>query len=115
MAPEVVWERHSAAADVYSFALLLWTLAYAKRCFGEYKNYMQLVVLMQEDPYATRPPLLPPPCTDADPEAPHTAEMAASGWEEIKTLLQRCWHGDAARRPVMRDVAACLSRCQPVL
>lgn len=116
MAPELVWERHSAAADVYSFALLLWTLAYAKRCFGEYKNYMQLVVIMQEDPYATRPPLLPPPCTDADPEAPHTAEMAAtSGWEEIKTLLQDCWHGDAARRPVMRDVVACLSWCRPVL
>ena len=103
MAPETVWERYSAAADVYSFALLLWSLAYAKKCFGDFKC-MQLVMLMQDNPYTVRPPLSPPPCTDADPEAPHTVEMTANRWEEIKTLLQDCWHGDAARRPVMKDV-----------
>ena len=36
------------------------------------------------------------------------AEVAADRWEEVKTKLQECWHGDAARRPLMKDVASWL-------
>ena len=59
--------------------------------------------------YTLRPPLSPPPGADADPEAPHAAAVAADRWEGIKTKLQDCWHGDAARRPEMKDVAEWLT------
>ena len=110
MAPEALWVQYRPAADVYSFALLLWSLAYAKECFSEYDG-LQVIVLLQGDPhmYTLRPPLSPPPDVDADPEAPHAAAVAANIWEGIKTKLQDCWHGDAARRPVMNDVAEWLT------
>lgn len=111
MAPEVILGPYRPAADVYSFALLLWSLAYAKECFSEYDG-LQIVKLLQGDPhmYTLRPPLSPPPGADADPEAQHAAAVAANRWEGIKTKLQDCWHGDAAQRPAMKDVAEWLAR-----
>ena len=107
MAPEVVWDLYTTAADVYSFALLLWTLAYAERCFSSL-NGLAVMVSLQANP-DMRPPLLPPPRTDEGSDQP-AVEVPADRWREIMTIVQDCWQTDKARRPAMKDVVAWL--CQ---
>ena len=108
MAPETVWEQYTTAGDVYSFALLLWSLAYAQQPYHELRNGLQILFLLNSQPH-TRPPLSPPPRIDGDLEASHSVEVGTDRWEEITAMLQDCWHSDAARRPTMKDVSTWLS------
>ena len=107
MAPETVWEQYSAC-DVYSFALLLWSLAYAQKCYREHRNGLQVLMQLNSQPH-TRPPISPSPRIHGDMEAPHSMEVGTDQWEEITAMLQVCWHSDAARRPPMKEVSTWLS------
>lgn len=89
-APEVLrFGQLSAAADIYSFGILMWQLfvghaAYRKLSHGQ---LMEAVVLRNLRP------LVPP-------------DMAA----DYRLLMERCWASEAAARPSVERVIECL-RC----
>uniref|UniRef100_A0A383VPR0 Protein kinase domain-containing protein n=1 Tax=Tetradesmus obliquus TaxID=3088 RepID=A0A383VPR0_TETOB len=85
-APEVLTTgRMSAAADVYSFGIMMWELFTASSAFkGHFGNVVQRVVAGE------RPPL--------PEEAP----------EEYTLLMTSCWCADPRQRPSFKQVVECL-------
>ena len=92
MAPEVmlrtehqVQVRYNAAADVYSYGLLLWELTHGATAF---RGYDGICVACQLAPGGQRPPLALP------------AEL-----ESLGPLITSCWRQDPAQRPTMAECA----------
>ena len=108
MAPEVMFERFGYASDVYSFALLMWTLAYGRLCFAEY-TAPQVIFFLQSNPATFRPALSAPPALDLST----VAEVPEHIWEPIKELIQECWHAETVCRPMMGEVVGLLHSVAP--
>ena len=108
MAPEVMFERFGYASDVYSFALLMWTLAYGRLCFAEY-TAPQVIFFLQSNPATFRPALSAPPTLDLST----VAEVPEHIWEPIKELIQECWHAETVCRPTMGEVVGLLHSVAP--
>ena len=103
MAPELMFERFEYASDVYSFALLMWTLAYDRLCFAEY-SAPQVIFFVQSNPATFRPALSAPPALDLST----AAEVPKHIWEPLKELIQECWHAETVCRPTMGEVVGLL-------
>ena len=83
MAPEVVDEKYSFSADVYSFGIILWEMISGKRAFSEFTNYFQIN-------YAVKVRHCRPAVEDCD-----LAPVS------LHQLMEECWHQDADARPTM--------------
>lgn len=70
--------RYSVKVDVYSFGLVLWELWERKRPYEELYSRFDIIDAIRA---GRRPPI------------------SASCPPALKSLIQRCWHGQPARRP----------------
>jgi serine/threonine protein kinase len=88
MAPEVVLNMpYSEKADVYSFAILIWTIARNKLPFRDLDraSHKTKVVIQGERP------------------------KLQNGWpEEFSNILEACWKHDMVKRPNFKDIASSL-------
>jgi len=98
MAPEVVLKKpYTEAVDVFSFAVVVWTLSRNKHPYRGYSanDHMARVVQRGERP-----------------------KLEASWPKEFRDLLTQCWHQDSTKRPsfdqVRRTLAAMIGSDAPV-
>jgi serine/threonine protein kinase len=91
MAPEVIAnQRYSLAADVYSYAIVLWEIC------------------ARDTPYRHLSPMLIPVKVLQARERPGLSVIPSSCPEKLKQLMPMCWQHDPARRPTFEQICEIL-------
>ncbi|KAL3138899.1 hypothetical protein ABBQ32_005722 [Trebouxia sp. C0010 RCD-2024] len=97
LAPEVVThQRHSKAADVYSFGIVLWELMTWQLPWDDCNHFQIMMLLTREQ---------------ARPEIPDINTLPGPRWSGVEgfiEIMQACWHQDPDRRPPFESVIASL-------
>ncbi|XP_054432160.1 receptor-interacting serine/threonine-protein kinase 4 [Pteronotus mesoamericanus] len=77
--------------DVYSFAIVIWSVVTQKKPFEDDKNFLHIMMKVSKG----HRPELPPVCR-ARPRA----------CSNLLGLMQRCWHGDPCERPTFQEITS---------
>jgi serine/threonine protein kinase len=86
-APEVIrGEKYNERADVFSFGVIMWQVVTRREPFAG-RNFMGVSLDVLEG----KRPQIPGDCN-----------------EEMRSMLKKCWHGKAAKRPSMEAVVTFL-------
>ncbi|KAH8410443.1 hypothetical protein KR215_006797, partial [Drosophila sulfurigaster] len=99
MAPEVCERSYTEKCDVYSFGITFWEVMSRKKPFYHLAVSAEMAILFQATK-GTRPHL-----DDIRniPNSEHTIE-----------LIERCWNGDAEKRPKMQEIIRNINNLYPI-
>ncbi|XP_060665828.1 mitogen-activated protein kinase kinase kinase 7-like isoform X1 [Drosophila nasuta] len=89
MAPEVCERSYTEKCDVYSFGITFWEVMSRKKPFYHLETH-RTVYVKKKTAEDDRPPI------DDIRNIPKS--------EQIIELIERCWNGDAYKRPTMREI-----------
>ncbi|XP_067870532.1 receptor-interacting serine/threonine-protein kinase 3-like [Heterodontus francisci] len=76
--------KPTAATDVYSFGILMWSILSGKQPYGGGNRALIHILIPQNQ----RPDLSQLP-----------SQESVEGLEELKTLMEECWHNEPSQRP----------------